>query len=457
MQTLSKLVPVVALLVSTACKDLQVPNYNAQSVTELGTGANLAQIGTAAVGMLATSRDFETSFLQSHVALSGEFGREGIELDPSNPQHPIDRLEQIGVGEGTYAGWGTGYKLIRQGNILLGGLNTAVGMTDQQKEAVRGFAKTLQALALNRLVNVFDSSGMPVDVDIELSAPPAAIVTPEAVKTRIGDLLDQAKTHLQAGGASFGFRLTAGFAGFDTPPNFLKFNRALRARNAVYRQDWATALTALGESFIDPAASMRLGAYDIYTAASGDRTNPLFDPTCRQLFSIKENETEAQKRADGVTLDARFTGKIQKFTAKVVHGITVDACFLPLYPTNATAIPIIRNEELLLLRAEALWKTGNTAGAMTDINTVRVNSGSLPALGAFPGDGPFLDELLYNRRYSLIWEGAHRWVDMRRYARLEQLPKALAKHKIFPRLPLPSDECVPRNNPALNCAAPSGY
>ena len=42
-------------------------------------------------------------------------------------------------------------------------------------------------------------------------------------------------------------------------------------------------------------------------------------------------------------------------------------------------IPIIRNEELILLRAEARLATGDKAGAIADLNQVRVNSGGLPA------------------------------------------------------------------------------
>ena len=49
-------------------------------------------------------------------------------------------------------------------------------------------------------------------------------------------LLDQGVTELQ-GGAAFPFTLPAGFTGFNTPATFLKFNRALRARVAVYRGD----------------------------------------------------------------------------------------------------------------------------------------------------------------------------------------------------------------------------
>jgi hypothetical protein len=72
-------------------------------------------------------------------------------------------------------------------------------------------------------------------------------------------------------------------------------------------------------------------------------------------------------------------------------------------------IPIIRNEDPILLRSEAEWFTGNKAAALADLNFIRRASGNLPrsALTEGSSDAAYVDELLYNRRYSLIWEGGH--------------------------------------------------
>ena len=84
---------------------------------------------------------------------------------------------------------------------------------------------------------------------------------------------------------------------------------------------------------------------------------------------------------------------------------------------------VIRNEELILLRAEAKLATGDKAGAIADLNQVRVNSGGLPAstLTAASSDDAVLTGILYEKRYSLLWEGS-RWPDVRRYGRLNTLP-----------------------------------
>ncbi len=465
----------LAILAAPACNDFNVPNYGAQSITELQEGANAAQVGAAVVGLFGLSREFETSFLQSHTSVMGNFGREGMELDPSNPQHPTDRFDQVGTGEQGYVGWGVGYRVIKQGNVILKALSTATGLTDPQKEGVRGVTKTIQAIAFNRLINAFDASGIPIDVDIATSDAAAAIAPKAQVLTRIAQLLDEGSTHLGAAGTAFSFTLPPGFttstqgASFGTPVAFRTFNRGLRARIAAYQADYATTLTALTGSFITTAAgsSVRYGGYDTYSSRSGDRTNPLYDPTCRQLFALTSLETGAQ--FNGATIDTRWTTKVQKITAKTIHTYVVDACWR-LYPSPETPIPILRNEELILLRAEARWFTGDKPGAIADLDYIRATSGGLgPASAATPTpvtiaspDAVFLDELLYNRLYSLMWEGGHRWVDARRFNRLGSLPKTLPRAagntsvtKVYPYLQLPTDECLPRGNPAANCTAPT--
>jgi hypothetical protein len=71
-----------------------------------------------------------------------------------------------------------------------------------------------------------------------------------------------------------------------------------------------------------------------------------------------------------------------------------------------------------------MWAEANigfdNSATKTAIDKVRAAAG----LGAYTGatdDDALLDQLLHERRYSLYGEG-HRWIDMRRYGRLGQLP-----------------------------------
>jgi hypothetical protein len=130
-----------------------------------------------------------------------------------------------------------------------------------------------------------------------------------------------------------------------------------------------------------------------------------------------------------------------------------------IYNTSTAPIPIIKNEELLLIRAEALWRTGDQAGALADINTVRTVSGGLAPLASIATDAAFDNELLYNRRYSLLLEFGHRWVDLRRFNRLTDLKGPRGPGDlVFDKVPLPQSECDQRPDPKpTGCSQVSGF
>jgi hypothetical protein len=213
---------------------------------------------------------------------------------------------------------------------------------------------------------------------------------------------------------------------------------------AVYRNDFAGALTALGESFIDPVGDLELGVYMDYGSLPGDLTNPLaLDPQQGENFAHPSLESGVQFQADGTTPDQRFLDKIVPRAVTSLDNLTSDLGWIR-YPTPDTPIPIIKNEELLLLRAEALIGLGDLTNALTDINTVRTRSGRLAVLGSLATPEAALDELLYNKLYSLMFEGAHRWIDARHYGRLGTLPIDRDGDVVFSTLPIPTDETLAR-------------
>lgn len=104
---------------------------------------------------------------------------------------------------------------------------------------------------------------------------------------------------------------------------------------------------------------------------------------------------------------------------------------------------IIRNEELLLLRAEALWAQGQTGPALADLNIVRTTSGKLAPLASLATGATGLDALMYEKHLSLLFEGT-RWVDMRRWGHIGQLPIDRAGQFVAKVMPIPQAECDAR-------------
>lgn len=439
-----------------ACREVTVPNYNSPNVDQLTSSPNAATVSTTALGLLVGAR----ATVGAYATTLGVLGREVYNLDGAEPRNVLGYL--VGPlepgGFGTDMGWTATYRQLLTAFTVLEAVENVPDYTAPQKEAVRGFTKTFMALAYLDQLRIRDTFGIVLDVD------PSAqelgpFVTRDEGYARAAQLLDEARTHLAAGGAAFPFALPAGFAGFNTPATFVRFNRALKARLEAYRQRWPDALTALGESFLNAAsptpATLAAGVYHSYSTTSGDAVNPLFDPAPRALTAVPSFLTDARRQPDG-TPDRRAASKaavgaVSLSTQGVTSNVRITA-----YASNVAPVPIIRNEELLLLRAEARLATGDRAGAIADLNLVRTVSGGLAPLPA-TFDGDLVDEILYDRRYSLFYEYGHRWVDLRRYGRLATLPKALPSHRVFPIVPIPVDECNQRTPTPRGCVQVSGF
>lgn len=451
---MGRLATVAAVTLLAACEEVVVPNYNSPNVDQLLNAPKAAVVNTTALGLLVGAR----GVMGGYASQLGVYGRESYNLDVADARFVLSWLAQplTPGGFGTDLGWSATYRQVLTGQTILDIVDKVPDYSTAQKEAVKGFTKTFMAMAFLDQLRIRDTFGIVLQVD-PTARELGPFVTREEGFNRVATLLDEARTHLGAGGTAFPITLHAGFAGFNTPTTFIRFNRAIKARAEVYRQGWAAALAALNESFISTsattAASLATGVYHVFSAAAGDATNPLFDPAPRALAAHPSILTDAQARANGQP-DLR-TSKVTTGATISNQGVTSSLRFT-IYPTNVSSIPVIKNEELILLRAEANLGAGNRPAAIDDLNFIRVNSGGLAPLAAgFTGD--LVSEILYNRRYSLLFEYGHRWHDMRRYGRLDQLPKALPSHLRYAIQPLPSDECNQRNPQPKGCVQVNGF
>jgi hypothetical protein len=435
----------LGLLAASACNFDQTTNPN--SPDPIGENPSRNEISVAVNGMLIA---FRTDFADIPVDM-GMVGREVLRLDPSDPRFTTELLHgPLDPGGDAFGGdhWADQFAAIREANLLLAVLPTASDLTPAEQSATSGYAKTIKALNYSLILVTHTQDSIPIVTDTSVTAAPAPFGTNAAAYDHVVTLLEEAKTELLAGGTAFPFALPPGFTGFNTPATFLQFNRALRARVAVYRNDFAGALAALAESFIDPLGPLDRGVYMDYGTGAGDLANPLsLDPQAGENFAHTSLLTGVQLQVDGTTPDQRFVSKIVTRAPTTLDDLTSNLGW-NRYPSPSTPIPIIKNEELILLRAEAAIGSSDLGTALTDINTIRTRSGNLPALGGFADATAALDELLYNKLYSLMFEGAHRWIDARHYGRLGTLPVDRTTGEtpdvVFSTLPIPTDEILPR-------------
>ncbi len=426
-------------LLLAGCGDLTVPDYNNPSLEELETDPTPTAVRTAATGLLIGARANLTA-PNAYVSLLGILGRESYNFDGSDPRFITEMLIGPMSPSGAFGGnlWQLPYRNIRNAHVLLNATERVAGLSDAEKEGIRGFAKTIQALDFLRIINTRDTNGAVIEVDRPINDP-GPLRRKEDVFAHIVQLLDEAQTHLGAAGGAFTFPLSSGFAGFDTPQSFLRFNRALKARVDVYMGNYPQALTSLQGSFVGTGAPLDLGVYHTFGTGAGETPNGLVAAT---IYAHPSIVADAERQPNG-DLDRRVQEKVGQVEPRTQLGVTSDLAFTH-YPSNASPVPIIRNEELILLRAEARWFTGDQPGALADLNFIRQTSGGLAPIGMPANDAAFVTELLRQRRYSLLFEGGHRWLDLRRFNRLEQLPRDVPTHNVHGRFPIPEAECLAR-------------
>jgi hypothetical protein len=423
---------IALMLAVTSCEIQEIEDPNGPSRSALEANTTIGELNNLVSGTESLMR----SELGFYYDVTGIIGREYYFFTDADPRYTG---EVLGKGEASldnagfygtrpYAGR---YAVILNANILITAIGTTTAaLTQEQKNGYLGFAKTAQAYSYLLALNLQYENGIRIDVADDEKLGPFVSYT-EAL-TEISNLLDEANTLLGTSGAEFRFNLSSGFDGFNTPESFASFNRAIKARVEIYRGNKAAALTALDNSFMDLTEDLDLGPSHYYSTAGNDVTNPVYR---------KPGEAEAlivhPSFAAGIQPgDDRVASKTLARDVASSDGLSGNRD-VALYESLSSPIPIIRNEELILLYAEANIGINNTE-AVSALNIIR-DAHNLPVYAGATTDAALVDELLYNRRYSLFGEG-HRWIDLRRYNRLTTLPIDRAGDDVWVQFPRPIGE-----------------
>jgi hypothetical protein len=432
-----KYIPLLFLVITVACicnscKVDPIPDQNNPIPEVIAQNATLGEIQNLVDGTESGMRD-NIGFYFDDV---GVIGREIYRYSTSDPRFTSDLL---GKGTATLDNntfyltnpYGARYRVVKNTNILIPALQNSPEptITDDQRRAGIAYAKTIQAYELLMVFNLLYDS-----IRVEVADPDhlGPFISKDESLNAIQELLNTANADLESNPATFPFHSSLYS---NTAMGFSKFNRAIAARVAVYRNDWAQANTALTGSFLDLSGSLTDGSYYLYSTAGGDQLNP-------QYFPLNNNGEARVVQKDFVPEaeagDTRVTSKTSLRTDTAFQDGLASAYDLNRYPLNTSPIPIIRNEELILLYAEVQAQLTNPVNAVDAINTIR-NAAGLPDYGGATDLPSLITEILKQRRYSLFGEG-HRWIDLRRYDRLAELPIDRAGDDVWEQFPRPANE-----------------
>ncbi|ADB37749.1 RagB/SusD family nutrient uptake outer membrane protein [Spirosoma linguale] len=427
------LVTAAALLGLNACNPLKtdlVIDPNFPSVGSVTNNATKGQLDALAVGQFSLARNGLSSYLQ----VVGTIGKELFNFNTTesrwmtelNGLRPIDN-------SAFYNRATTDFGLpIRQANIVIASLNATNSVTDQQKNGYRGMANTFKGLAYLYMLNAQGSNG--VRLSVEDPFKPSKAATYAESLTGIAKILDDGASQLDQAGASFAFPVPAGFSSFNTPATFKQFNRAIALRVAIYQADWAKAATLLSQTFYNASGSLTAGPLYTFSPTPPDFANPLINTATIRIVGI-------QKMWDEIEAGDKRIAKVRVLADPATYssGVTYTTKYIQnMYTSGTDPVPIIRNEELVLIAAEIAAQQNNVAEATKNINIVRTAAG-LPAYSGATTKDALINAILKERLYSLFYEG-HRWVDMRRYNKLGEIVLPVSTMKVLERLEKPVAE-----------------
>lgn len=447
------LLGVIAVVNSSCTKTDYVENPNAPTQESVLRDATRAQIGQLGIGVQSVM----PAGIFSLRSWSGSIGREMVYFAQTESRYYRELQGEIPLdAAGIMYGWYlASNQSRRRAEIMMQSAQNTSALTDAEKAAAKGFAKTVQAYSMLDCLNMMGNNGIrtsftDLSTEGDLLKPGCFKNYTESL-TYLKGLVDEGLAALeQSGSTGFPFVMVSGWGDLGTVAGFKKFNRAVAARIAMYQKDWTGLETALNASFLDLDGDLQAGPEFMFSNVSGDATNPLwrsFDNTGTPMLvqaAFIPNAEAGDKRVFGTSMAEGGQSRIRaRATASAPPEYPLMTHEVQMFATNTSPVKIIRNEELVLMYAEAKLQKDDLAGAVAALDIIREGNGLQKLAAAKPaviGDkNKLIDELLHQRRYSLFMEG-HRWFDMRRYDRLNELPLDKPGHSVYTQFLIPKAE-----------------
>jgi len=441
----------VTLATATGCKDTAVPYFD--SPTSIPSSATGVQ--DAITGLFGATRTDQFDYLW----FSTGFARDLFWFLGASPNTLTDVAGLVPPANANTTliccrVWNAEYENAKQANIITASLPKVSAYSAAQVAAITGVLQTIKALNFMYLAETRDTLGIPLYAI--LTNPTDPPYCNKDVWKYIVALLDSGFNDLNtAGPIGLPISVPPGFAsvGQTASPStalgsFAAFNRALAGKAglelayaiargtpgsaptpaspgvpdnaALVRADSALTASALyNPSVITPpaAGNFVLDAYGVYHTFSGE-SGDLQSPINSYYFDFVALYDLAY---DVDTLnDLRWLNKFvldhQPVQVGTYAGVADPHLYLP-YATVSSPVPIVRAEELALVRAQIQLGLGNFANAIALINQVHQQAGGFGTpLSIAPTYTAVRDSLLKEQRISTVFEGsADRMISIRMY------------------------------------------
>lgn len=413
------------VVLAGACKD----NPSAPTTDRVVAGSPQT-LQTLLTGVVAADR---AAVGGSYFTYGNVMARSTLLISPNDPRITTEFFQTQPdpsdfVGGAQWTGY---YQALRAAQDLMKD-KSVTSLSAKDQASTDGFLQTLEGREYLDVLDYHDTNGIVIQGPDPTKQDP--ILTPAHALPKIIALLDSGYANFKTAGASatVPFTLPPGytmFGDYSNIGNLMSYNRGLKGEAEVYlallnpsSPDLTAAAAAKGAldtalAGITPtAASLKQGPYYDYTPATPDAfPNPMVDVnnelTVNFVNSIDPNDA---RKAEIIPATAQTS---QGYTSAPARLAITD----PTNPANLTApLPIRRNAEWYLLRAQAEIALGDLASATADINVVHTIEGGLPPYPTATTAAQAIQDLLYEYRYSFILQGPQYLVALRQYGLLNQ-------------------------------------
>ncbi|SHE39089.1 RagB/SusD family nutrient uptake outer membrane protein [Pedobacter caeni] len=336
--------------------------------------------------------------------------------------------------------WSTTYTLIYNCNVAIEGIGNSTKLNEQLKQQLLGEAKFMRALCYYYLVNTYGKVPLLTSPDYRLYTLAKRAEVSEVYAQIISDLQD-AQTKLSKNYLN-GDALTLGNE--RVRPTYWAAT-ALLSRIYLYNKLWAEAESAASIVINNTALFSMVPTVSVFlknssesifqlqtviqsnyalfdartfvlTNTIGTSSNPAsISPQLEQAFEAKD------KRKTDWTGLATIGGVAYRFPYKYKANTAALAASKPEYLT------LLRLAEQYLIRAEARAQQNNIDGAQSDINAVRNRAGLENTTASTPSE--LLDAVMKERQTELFCEQGHRWFDLKRSGRIDEVMKVVTPTK----------------------------
>jgi len=397
-----KTVAAIVVVASMGACKLDISNPNA--ATEEGVLTSVAGMRALTIGIQGRYGNAMEENIYVPGIVSGELGntsatqsttREFQNFPTASANSAIDvtNVDLLDI-------WSKNYAVVKSANDVLDNIDNLT-FAPGTRAGIVAVARLYKAMAFGTLIEAFEQ--IPID-----TGPTQTFADRASVLAGVLSLLASAKADVT------GTTLTADFTGALLAPNFDLLNtiRAMQARYSLAAAGYDAALGFANEVPGTAAAVVTFAGTDL---------NPFFIHYHSTKFfgAISGYRTSAEAGDTRVALNT---------TATPFAALSGASTFeTNLFLTNVTPIPVFSQDELTLIRAEALARLSRLPEAIVQINIVRARAGLGSKTAAdLPTQAAVLDEIFLQRTYSLFSTGLH-WADERRFGK-----NSLAKVRWLP-------------------------